>query len=460
VLGMSPPASGAGYYYSDSGIVSTGRGGAWIAGADSQFAQFHNPAGLIHVAAPTFNAGWSAVQQRTSFTPLLSSDPEEFGDTIDNEARPFNVPQMGYVTPVGENFAFAFGFVSPYAPSSEYPADGEQRYAIINSTIYQFGLGPALAWRPVDLLTLGVNFQWQYLQVGQELAATLSGDTDPAGDINIDLMTVDLFTPHANFGLLFDPLPALTIGVMVQPPSAFKAKGAIAIDFSGNAFEDLIEAPDCGAPDPEDCPKLFEDPDINLDISLPLVIKTGVAVRPIPRLEIETAFVYQRWKSLTDLRVTNIDLSLTVAILGEQDIDDTIALPASFRDAYSVRLGGEFDVTDQVAIRLGGFYEASAVEPKMVSIALMDTPKFQLGTGASLNLLDDRLTVDGAFAWLFFQNLNVRDSEVTQINAGVADPELPLPGLSNDSQVVGNGDLASYGWIVGTQLSWAFHKRD
>ena len=90
----------------------------------------------------------------------------------------------------------------------------------------------------------------------------------------------------------------------------------------------------------------------------------------------------------------------------------------------------------------------------------MDTPKIQLGTGASFKLLDQRLTIDTALAWLNFQNLNVRDSEVAQINAEVADPSLPLPGLSNDSQVVGNGNLTSYGWIVGTQLSWAFRKRD
>ena len=73
VLGLSPTAEGAGYYFSDSGIVSTGRGGAWIAGADNQFAQLHNPAGLIHVDAPTVNIGMSFVQQRTTFTPLTLS---------------------------------------------------------------------------------------------------------------------------------------------------------------------------------------------------------------------------------------------------------------------------------------------------------------------------------------------------------------------------------------------------
>ena len=222
----------------------------------------------------------------------------------------------------------------------------------------------------------------------------------------------------------------------------------------------MIEAPDCGAEDPEDCPKRFEDPDVNLDIRLPLVIKTGVAVRPIPKLEIETAFVYQAWKTVTDLSVTNIDVALNVQVIGEQSVDETISLPSVFQDAYSIRLGGELDVTDTIALRMGGFYESSAVASSLASIAQMDSSKYQIGTGASFALLDKRLTIDTAAAWINFKNLQVRDSQVAQINGEVADPDLPLPGLSNDSMVVGNGDLTSYGWILGTQLSWAFRKRE
>ena len=451
-------AEGAGYYFSDSGIVATGRGGAWVAGADSQFAQHHNPAGLIHVDAPSINVGWSGVLQRNSFTPLIGDDPEEFGPTIENQAGHFNVPQLGFATPINDKFAFAFGFVSPLAPDSDYPADGAQRYSIIDSSIYQFGFGPALAWRPLPAITFGVNMQWQFLQVGQQFMATLSGETDPAGDIGVDLFTVDVFTPYANFGVLIDPVPAVTIGIGIQPATVFRPKGRLSIDFTDNAFEDLIEAPDCGAENIEDCPTQFTDDDINLMVRLPLILKTGVAVRPFPELEIEAAFVYQNWKTLTDLTVTDIDLNLNVAVLGEQSVDNELGLAANFRDAYSLRLGGEWDISDKFAVRAGGFYESAAVKPTLVSIASMDTPKVQLATGASVSLFERRLTVDTAFAYVFYNPLSMRDSEVRQVNAGVADPELPLPGLSNDSAVIANGDFDSFGWIVGTQLTWAFRK--
>ncbi len=38
-------------------------------------------------------------------------------DTVDNGARPFDVPQLGFVTPLGDMFALAVGFISPFAPS-------------------------------------------------------------------------------------------------------------------------------------------------------------------------------------------------------------------------------------------------------------------------------------------------------------------------------------------------------
>ena len=154
-------ALASGYYYSDSGIVATGRGGAWVAGADTQFAQRFNPAGLIRVRQPTFNIGWSGVTQNTRWTQqgncadqLITNAPAEcFSNPTDtgtldpngtfsydeavNQAPPFNVPQLGFVTPFGEDLVFAVGFISPFAPSSEWDAEGPQRYAIVDSAVYQ-----------------------------------------------------------------------------------------------------------------------------------------------------------------------------------------------------------------------------------------------------------------------------------------------------------------------------------
>ena len=55
------------------------------------------------------------------------------------------------------------------------------------------------------------------------------------------------------------------------------------------------------------------------------------------------------------------------------------------------------------------------------------------------------------YAKPIFKGLEIRNSTVTQIDAGVFPTTTPL--------VVGNGDLKSHGWIVGIAGSMSFPKK-
>ena len=459
--GLSTAWAG-GYFYSDAGIVATGRGGAFVAGADNQFAQYYNPAGLIRVTDPTVNIGLSGVQQNVSFTRQRPADPNQpdadpgFYDEVQNEASPFLVPQAGIAGPlIRDRLAFAVGFYSPFAPSADYDPDGPQRYSIKNTLIYQFAVGPSFALRVHDTLTLGLGLQWQYLQVGESLDIVATGfpASEDAGDIAVDAQVVDLFTPSANVGLLFEPVEQVAIGLSVQPPSRFQARGTGTLDFEGSSIGSLILTE-----------TLYTDDDVALNLDLPLVLRGGVAVRPVPRLEIEAAVVYQRWSGLADLLVEDIDITVEVDEAFEaqvppedREVDESIALPAGFRDTVSLRLGAEAEVVEGVLdVRAGGFWENGAVRDQDLSVALVDPSKVQIGAGASLHLLDGRLNLDGAAAFLFFPSLEIRDSTVTQIDSGVSNPLNPNPGAP---LVVGNGNLRSNGWVLGLQASWAFKRK-
>ncbi|MBT3218356.1 MAG: hypothetical protein HN348_04640 [Proteobacteria bacterium] len=448
---LSSPALAGGYFYSDSGIVATGRGGAIIASTDNQFAQYYNPAGLIRVEAPTFNIGWSFVQQNIKFDRLNDEDGT-FYPAVKNEAPPYNVPQIGFATPINKWVAIAFGFTSPFAPSALYDEDGPQRYTIIDTEIYQFSITPAIAVRPIKQLTIGAGFQWKYMGIGERLKITMSGNDDPGGDIVVDARLKDLFTPSFTAGVLVEPIEALSIGLSVQPPVSFETKGTGELDFSGNVFESLIEPPnpdDCEDPDDlEACPRIFTDDDVTMTIDLPLVLRGGVAVRPIKPLEIEFAVVYQAWKVLEDIVVKDINIEV-VSALGPAAVDEELALPASFRDTTSFRLGAEYDVIKQLSVRMGGFYETGALKTEDLSVALVDPSKYQIGAGATVRLLQERLIFDIGAAYLAFTKQEIRNSNVSQINAGV---------FNDDVAVVGNGDIKANGWLLGAQVSWAMRN--
>ncbi|MEZ4322701.1 MAG: outer membrane protein transport protein [Myxococcota bacterium] len=456
ILAISSALAG-GYFYSDSGIVAAGRGGAFVAGADTQFAQYYNPAGLIHVEHPTVNVGFSSVQQNVRFSRL--DEDGELLTPAENQAAPFVVPQLGFVTPlVKDKLSLAFGMVSPFAPSSDYDPAGEQRYSIVDTSIYQFSVGPSLAYRPVKYVTFGLGLQAKVLILEERLAVSATGNTNPGGDILINARAQDSFTPNINVGVLVDPIEQLTIGLAVQPPTTFRARGTATLDLEDSALASAVDKPvyqDGGctlSDDPAD-PCSSED-GIGLEIGLPLVLRAGVAVRPVPELEIELAVVYQNWKTLEDITLTGIDPEIYV--FGSDtptEIPDEFQLPAGLANTTSIRLGAEWRVNDEIELRAGGFYENGAVKPAGMSVALVDPWKVQMGGGFSVWPVDGRVRIDGALAGIYFPSFQIRDSTVQQVYVDVL-------GNGADPAVVGNGDLKASGWLLGLQASWIFKGKD
>ena len=439
-LVLTAPAHAGGYYYSEAGIVALGRGGAWIAGADTQFAQYHNPAGLVRIDAPVVNIGLSEVQQRVEFDRLVADDPATpelesgFHPTATNQASPYEVPEAGFATPIGKNFAFAFGFTSPYAPSALFDDQGAQRYSVVDTEIYQFQVGPSLAVRPVPWLAFGASFQWQYLGIAETIKLTANGIDDPSGDIGVSISSRDVFTPGTNFGLLLEPTKPLTIGLSVQPPTTFHAKGSGTLDFTGNFLEVALAE------------SVYVDDEVTLRIELPWVLRAGVAVRPVEDLEIEAAVVWQDWSSLGDLVVEEVDVALEPSgALPLPDVPRQFSLPAGLDDTTSYRLGAEYTISPIVEVRAGGFWEDASLPAQETSVALYDPSKWQIGAGTSIYATKRRLRIDGAFAWITFRSLETRDSTVTQVSA-----------LEGPVLVVGNGDYRSHGWIAAASASWYF----
>lgn len=434
VLGSTDARAG-GYYYSDSGIVALGRGGAWVAGANTQFAQYYNPAGLLKVPAPTVNVGYSGVQQHVRFE-RQDADGTTY-PAAENQAKPYSVPEFGFASPVGDRFAVAFGFTSPFAPSALYDPDGAQRYTVIDTTIYQFQVGPSVAWRPVPWLGVGASLQWQYLGVFESLKLTTSlvetGDS-PESDVNVAIGAQDLFTPSYNLGVLIEPTPVVSIGVSVQPPIGFDGRGDAEIDFTGNGLTVLLDE------------SVYQDDDIGLALQIPLVLKAGVAVRPVPRVEVEAAWVYQDWSTFDDLVISDVDITLASS-LALPAVPDAFVLPSNLDDTMSWRLGGEWRAHQALAVRAGGFWEDGALNDTYNSVALYDASKWQLGGGATGFLLAGRLRLDGSAAYLRYASTTAQSSGVTQVNA-----------LGGPAAVVGNGRYTSDGWIAGAAASWSFGK--
>lgn len=434
LLASLSTAEAGGYFFSDSGVIATGRGGAWIAGANHAMAQRYNPAGLIRVKHFEISGGLSGVRQDVTFT-RTGTDGSPLEPT-NNGGLAYPVPELGLAGPLGPRFAWAFGFTSPFAPTNDFPADGSQRYTVIDTSMWKFSVGPSLAWRASDWLTLGATVSADVLRVEQHLKVTTLGLDDPSNDVDVQAKVADWFTPGFVFGALIEPHKQVSIGFSATAQQRHGAKGTGAIDLSESTFAAFVD------------PDQYSD-DITLNQVLPWELRTGIAVRPIPKLEIEAAYVWQDWSKVTEILIEDIDVEIN-SLLGPQKVPEQIALPAGLRDTHSFRLGAEWDAHEMLALRVGGFYETGSSTPQKLSAALVDPWKVQAGGGATVRLFDQRLQLDVAAAGVFLPTVDVDDSQVTLINVLCEDPS------DCDQAVVGNGRYQSSGLLFGGNLRWQF----
>ena len=134
------------------------------------------------------------------------------------------------------------------------------------------------------------------------------------------------------------------------------------------------------------------------------------------------------------------------------EIETDVALPAGFNDSWSVRLGGHYVLNDMWTIRAGGLYETSAVPTSSLGLGQVDMDKVGYGTGVVV-ALNERISLDASFGQLFFETVEVTDSETTAIMVNAISGE-----VEEDSPVVGNGIYESSVISAGLGLSWAFGR--
>ncbi|MEE2752165.1 MAG: outer membrane protein transport protein [Myxococcota bacterium] len=481
-------AQAAGYYMSSVGTRAYSRGGAFIAGADNLLAMYHNPAALIRLDRPQFMLDVAGVQQWVQFDrkAVPGNGPlDDFGyptdityDTVTNNAPPYAIPHIAVSHNFGlPNTVFAFGLYPPYAPDLAYDPDGPQRYSLIDTMVIQTIVGPSIAHRFKDWITVGGGVSWNTLIAEQELKVSLpfhstqaldvldsewvpEPNEDPANDLAFSFRAVDKAAFGWNMGLLLEPPESSwAIGAMVQAPVSFNSKGEMKADFSGHTLytEGLLDREVI-------MNATTEDEDVTLNITMPLILKAGVLFRPTDRSEIELASVWQNWSSISEVAITDVDMVIDLnedlldglPVSGEDAvtiedaiINEDVVLPTDYRDSWSIRLGGQQAINDRWIVRMGGFFETSGIPTATQSVSLVDGNKFGYGAGATFWAAGNCALDFGVFQ-SFLQKRTITDSEAQQISIH------PINGSFLEGTVVGNGTFRSSVLIFGGGLNWYF----
>ncbi len=455
LLLLASVAHAGGYYFADVGVRAFSRGGAFVAGADDLTALYYNPGALTRLDRATITLNVAGIDQAITFDRLDYPGEGPGGtdlitEPVTNDASAFAIPHLGVSYTFGlPNTTFAFGFYPPYAPAVAYPADGPQRYSLVDTLIIQTSTGPSVAHRVLPWLSVGLGVTWNVLIIEQDLNITLSTNDEQEledYDVAFHMEGRDMTGFGWNAGILIEPESRrFALGAMLLPPIAFETTGRMEASFAGNFYYEQDGLPLISS-------ETAADEDISLAVTMPLILKTGALIRPTDRVEIEAGFFWENWSAVEDLVVTDMDMTIETVdgnFAGIEDvvITDDVVLPVGYSDVWSVRLGGEVDLSEAATVRAGVLYEIAAIPDATLSPSAVDSDKLGVGLGGSW-LASPGLSLDlGAYRAQYFRR-EIRDSQATQIAVN------PLTGEVQDGRVVGDGDYDSSLIIVGGGVTW------
>ncbi|KRT72354.1 MAG: OMPP1/FadL/TodX family outer membrane transport protein, long-chain fatty acid transport protein [Deltaproteobacteria bacterium CSP1-8] len=377
LLFAATSAMAGGFRLPEAGAKAMSMGFAFTAQANDPSAIYFNPAGIVQLEGNNVKVGVTYIKENggtfTGITPLTGgASVSETQKDLD-----FFVPNAFITRKASPNFAYGVGIFSPFGLGQEYE---NRNTSIFRSQITKIDLmtlvvNPTVAWKVNEFLSVGAGIDFMYGKA--ELART------PVGIDNATGFPANIFNSGLegdgtawgyNFGVLLTPTKQLKIGVAYRSKFDLEIKDGD-VDLS-NVFSGNINTPLGPLPPQGPAPIGFGGPSFNTTgsatLHIPATLDLGVAYI-LDRLTLEVDASWTFWHSWKSLNIDNKD--------NRAFLPDTSS-PKNWDDVVAIYIGGEYRVTDPLALRLGFRWDPTPVPAETMGPELPDADKLYYCAGA------------------------------------------------------------------------------
>jgi long-chain fatty acid transport protein len=400
MLGLSCGLYPNGFNLNSNGTKAITMGGAFIGLADDYSAVFWNPAGLTQMKQTTL-----------SF----------FGtDIIPSVSYQFTIPGVFSIDTKAESKHYISGSIGFFKPLSEKLVVGIYGYV-------PTGLG--VTWKGDELaaLTGGVSREWDtyvgIITVSPVIAFKLSEKFSLGAALNINYGFAQLKRPVPGapaLGQYSEDTDGIafggTIGMLVKPSEKFSFgmtfRTPLKVTLKGDAT--ISGAPLLGLPATDDAER---------EVTFPMWMGAGIAVKPTDKLTITADAQYTNWKVM-DIIPMEFTNSLWKAYF-----EDGSQLALDWKNCVQLRFGLEYKTSEKFAIRAGYYYDPNP-SPKNTRTILLPEMTFNFVT-FGIGYHTEKVTIDLGFEYGMGKEL-----EITFADIGNDDPG--MPGIHNLDILVPN----------------------
>ena len=360
-----------GFQINEHGSKAMGMGGAFTAVVDDASAVYWNSAAMSFMEGTNFLLGTALIGPSTTFRGVTPSINKS------NMTRQvFYVPHFFITHKISESFSVGLGASVPFGLGTLWDDEWVGRYLAVETEVTTIAVPLVVSWKIGDNFSISAGGSYHHASVLIKQAVS----TGIFEDAFVNLEGEESSAFGYNFSFMWKPLDVLSIG------GSFKSE----VDFS---FEGTAES--IG---PVQLAGLLPSGDISAALTTPLNIQGGIALRVFKPLLLSADFQWVGWSSYDTLAVDFTDPAF-----------EDIASPRLYEDTYIIRFGAQYDLSDELSLLGGVYFDKNPVDPNNANPSLPDSDRLGFSIGVDAQLTEN-IGISGSYLFIRSSELTVTDS--------------------------------------------------
>jgi long-chain fatty acid transport protein len=361
------------------GTRALGMGGAMVGLADDASAIYWNPAGISNIEgafAGLYVTGIGPMANYSWQYPAFGIDIN--AETVSNF---YFAPNL-FATYQAGDWTFGLGVYVPAGLGAEWNGDDLVQLSGGSSFEWMSRIGvvdiaPAVSYKISEQFSLGLAVNVYYAFFDMKRPNEVPSPPAPPNTFSQYSEESSGTNVGVTIGAQYKINKMWTLGATFRSKTSVTMSGTAEFPAFG-----LLGAP--------------TESEFDRDVALPMWIAGGLAVRPSECLVISFDVQYSQWSKSEDVLVTEYKDATWKAAL---EADDSHLFVLKWEDATQIRLGAEYLASDNLALRLGYYYDPAPAPDETLNILFPSSTNHVITAGIGYNA--GNWSFQGAAEYLF-----------------------------------------------------------